>query len=81
MNTREVQVGDVIEEYNLSGSSDRETLRTFQIISVTKTLAKSKNMRFSRIAEQWRDDSDYIVKYMEARRWSVYGYRLQIKKE
>lgn len=77
MNTKEIQVGDVIEEYNFTGSSDRATERTYDIISVTKTLAKSHSKRFKRTAEQWQTDEEYLVKHVDERKWSVLGYRLQ----
>ena len=81
METREIQIGDVIEQFNGTGSSDRSTEKTYTIISVTKTLAKSQTKRFKRIAEKWRPDGDYSVTHLDERRWSVNSYRLQIKKD
>jgi RNase H-fold protein (predicted Holliday junction resolvase) len=81
MDTKEIQVGDVIEQFNCTGSSDRSTIQTYEIISVTKTLAKSRHKKFKRIAEQWKGDGDYSVTHVDERKWSVNAYRLQIKKE
>jgi len=76
MNTKEIQIGDVIEMFNCTGSSDRATERTYIIDRVTKTLAKSGEMRFNRVAEQWQKDGEYLVKHVDERRWSVNGHRL-----
>jgi len=81
MDTRELQIGDVVEQYNCTGSSDRATTRTYEIISVTKTLAKSTHHKFKRIAEKWTGGNTYSVTHVDERKWSVNAYRLQIKNE
>lgn len=81
METRELQIGDVVEQYNSTGSSKRETTRTYEIISVTKTLAKSKFHKFKRVAEKWSGSDTYSVTHVDERKWSVNAYRLQIKNE
>ncbi len=81
METRELQIGDVVEQFNCTGTSDRSTTKTYEIISVTKTLAKSKFHKFKRIAEKWTNSDSYSVTHMDERKWSVNAYRLQIKNE
>lgn len=61
--TKEIQVGDVIEEFNCTGSSDRVTTHSYTITDVTKTLAKSNGFRFKRTAEQWNVGCEYSVKH------------------
>lgn len=74
----ELQVGDIIEEFNCTGSSNRETTKTYEIVEVTKTLAKSSNgFRFKRLTEKWSDE--IAVKKLEMNKWSVLAHRLQKK--
>lgn len=73
----ELQIGDVIEQYNSTGSSNRETTKTYNIIVVTKTLAKSDYRRFKRQTEMICGVE--CVNCVDDGRWSVNGYRLQKK--
>jgi len=79
----ELQIGDVIEEFNYTGSSDRATLKTYIVESVTKTIAKSGQRRFKRIIENYTSNG---IEYFPVRKLdnasgiSVLAHRLQIKK-
>lgn len=77
--TKELEIGDIIEEFNCTGSSDRKTIRTYEIISVTKTLAKSHGERFKRTAELWNNNEQYHVSILDKNKWSVLAHRLQNK--
>lgn len=74
----DIQVGDIIEEYNCTGSSDRATEKEYEIISVTKTLAKTTYKRFKRSAENWNNNG-FSVKCIDDSKWSVRGYRIKGK--
>lgn len=73
----ELQIGDVIEQYNSTGSSNRETTKIYTIIAVTKTLAKSDYRRFKRQIENYSGAE--FVECLDDGKWSVNGYRLQKK--
>jgi len=77
--TKELEIGDIIEEFNFTGSSNRATLKTYEIISVTKTLAKSSGHRFKRTAELWGSEESYSVTMLDKSKWAVTGHRLQNK--
>jgi hypothetical protein len=51
MKDNKLEIGDIVEEFNCTGSSDRKTERTYIIDSVTKTIAKCRGFRFKRLTE------------------------------
>ena len=79
MNNQHIlQVGDIIEEFNCTGSSNRECIKTYKITSVTKTLAKTDGgYRFNRNAELW--GNVISVKMLDRNKWSVLAHRLHKK--
>lgn len=77
MKTKLLEIGDIVEQYNCTGSSVRSVINEYKIISVTKTLAKSESKRFKRVAEEWHDGHCYSVTHIDERKWSVLAYRLK----
>ena len=72
-----LQIGDIIEEFHYTGSSDRKCVKTYEITSVTKTLAKADGgHRFNRIAEL--GNIEWSVHMLDRNKYSVLAHRLQI---
>ena len=70
-----LQIGDIIEEFNCTGSSDRKCIKTYEITSVTKTLAKTDGgWRFNRTAELWGNEMS--VRMLDRNKYSVLAHRL-----
>ena len=72
----EIQINDIIEQFNCAGSSDRATEKTFVIISVTKTTAKTTYHKFKRNTET-QGTEERVFEFSSS--WGTKSFRLQKK--